>query len=162
MGGNPSFMALLKFKKHIAEAYGIPNGIPPMKVASKIMRKIKESHPNISVEEALKYAMKEFDRNKNKYEADLGRNEIQSSNKQNNIQHKLKQTVEDRLFISQCTAENAYYNMVKSEEIFEKSIEHMKDIEQMNEYINRASPSFKYHNIIIVILIVIILAMVSY
>ncbi len=71
MGGNPSFMALLKFKKHIAETYGIPNGVPPMKVASKIMQKIKESNPNMSPEEALKHAMKEFDSNSAKYKKDL-------------------------------------------------------------------------------------------
>jgi len=42
-----------------------------MKVASKIMRKIKENHPNISPEEALKHAMKEFDSNSAKYKKDL-------------------------------------------------------------------------------------------
>ena len=71
MGGNPSFMALLKLKKHIAETYGVPNGVPPMKVASKVMRKIKDAHPNMEPTEALKHAMKEFGSNKDKYKKDL-------------------------------------------------------------------------------------------
>ena len=71
-GGNPVFMALLKLKAHVAKTYGIPNGVPPMKVASKIMRKIREDHPNMAPEEALKHAMKEFDSNPDKYKKDAG------------------------------------------------------------------------------------------
>jgi hypothetical protein len=64
-------MALLKLKSHIAKEYGIPNGIPPMKVASKIMRKIREANPSYDADEALKHAMKEFDSNSAKYKKDL-------------------------------------------------------------------------------------------
>jgi hypothetical protein len=69
--GNPNFMVLFKIKKHIADTYGIPNGVPPMKVAGKIMRKVREDHPDMAPEEALKHAMKEFDNNRIKYMKDL-------------------------------------------------------------------------------------------
>ena len=64
-------MALLKLKAHVAKTYGIPNGVPPMKVASKVMRKIKDAHPNMDADEALRHAMKEFDSNSDKYKKDL-------------------------------------------------------------------------------------------
>jgi hypothetical protein len=66
-GGNPIFMALLRIRAHIAKAYNIPNYVHLMKVASKIMRKIREDNPSYGPDEALKHAIKEFDNNKDKY-----------------------------------------------------------------------------------------------
>jgi hypothetical protein len=71
MGGNPNFMALLKLKAHVAKFYDIPNGVPPMKVAGKIMRNIRENNPNMTPEDTLKNAIKEFDNNWIKYMKDL-------------------------------------------------------------------------------------------
>jgi hypothetical protein len=42
-----------------------------MKVASKVMRKIKDAHPNMEPTKALEHAIKEFDNNKDKYKKDL-------------------------------------------------------------------------------------------
>ena len=81
-------------------------------------------------------------------------------NTTHNIKQKLGQTAQERLVIAQYMAENAYNNMLEAEDAFNKSVEHVKNMENMVSYVNNKKPSFMYHNIIIIMLIIIILIMI--
>ena len=62
---NPSMKAFLELKSKIAKALGVPNGVPPAKVAGAINNDLKEKFPD-AIERA-KEAFKVFEADVEKY-----------------------------------------------------------------------------------------------
>lgn len=56
-GVNESFQALIKLRKAIAEKLTIPNGVPAMKIASSLVKEIKEGNASMNTAQAAKQVM---------------------------------------------------------------------------------------------------------
>ena len=56
-GVNESFQALIKLRKAISEKLGIPNGVPAMKIASSLVKEIKEGNASMDTAQAAKQVM---------------------------------------------------------------------------------------------------------
>ena len=64
-----------------------------------------------------------------------------------NIKQKLGQTAQEHLVIAQYMAVKAFYYMLEAEEAFNKSVEHVKNMENMVNYVNNKKTSFMYREV---------------
>ena len=70
-GANAGFQAFGDFKKYVSTKLKIPNGVPAVKIAASVNRKMKEQHPNLSPTDLSKKNMEYFDKNIDKIKSEF-------------------------------------------------------------------------------------------
>ena len=70
-GANAGFQAFGDFKKYVSTKLKISNGVPAVKIAASVNRKMKELHPDLGPTELAKKNMEYFDKNIDKIKSEF-------------------------------------------------------------------------------------------